>query len=208
MAIIKMLLFDKNKSTCLKKSFIQDKTFLTQKLNAGFTLVELLVVLGIIVIFSGVVLINYGSARESFRLDSTMQEVLLTLREVQIYGTAVLETSGGSFSDVYGIYFEKNKSYYISFVDNITVDNKYTSGEEIKTTKLPSNFIIKDICTPITTCGEDELNVIFKRPSPDAIIRGENSTSDEVSAKIIIENTTTGIIKSAIIQSTGQIYIQ
>ncbi|HSE56700.1 MAG TPA: type II secretion system protein [Candidatus Paceibacterota bacterium] len=79
-----------------------------QQYNAGLTLIEMLVVLGIFATVSGILLFNYGDFRNNVSIRNLSQEVALAVRKAQTYATSVRGTSiGGSTRDypAYGIAF-------------------------------------------------------------------------------------------------------
>ena len=73
------------------------------KANRGFTVVETLVTLFIIVLVSTLILWPFSSFRNTKLLDGAAEDVLSTLHEAQ---TRTLSSDGGN---QYGVYFESDK---------------------------------------------------------------------------------------------------
>ncbi|HWC57976.1 MAG TPA: type II secretion system protein [Candidatus Paceibacterota bacterium] len=63
-------------------------------LGAGFTLIEMLVVVAIIAIISSVVLFNYSDFSTNVSVRNLAQEVALSVRKAQVYATSVRTLDG------------------------------------------------------------------------------------------------------------------
>lgn len=83
----------------------------------GFTLVELLVVLAIIVIISGIVLTSQSSFNKSLLLANTAYDVALTLRYAETYGLGS-RVVGAAANAGYGLHFTSGTlNSFTLFVD-------------------------------------------------------------------------------------------
>lgn len=74
----------------------------------GFTLIELILVMGIFAVLSGITVINLIRPQTKASLDSTVSTLALDLGAQQIK-SMIGDAAGGSSSDYYGIYFESNR---------------------------------------------------------------------------------------------------
>ncbi|MFH1170171.1 MAG: type II secretion system protein [Candidatus Vogelbacteria bacterium] len=88
------------------------------RVRAGFTLIEMLVVISIFLIMTGVILANFPAFRDKAALDLLAQEIATTIRQAQVYGIGTRE-AGSEFTS-YGIYFAldtskglNNKTFYL-----------------------------------------------------------------------------------------------
>lgn len=196
------------------------------KRDKGMTLVELIVVLGIFVLVTGITIFDYNSFRSNISLQNLADEIALSVRKAQSYAIGV-KSAGGSFSDNFGIHFstkeagiENNNSSsksFVLFVDIEDKDNKYNPSDicgvgeeeclEILTIKT------EDKITGILREGEldenlETIDVIFKRPNPDANFYDNGDYVGEQSIGIQITNTRSGGVKNIIISNTGQISIE
>ena len=210
----------------LEIGFLGKPRFLT-----GFTIVELIVSIGIITAITSVVLYNYSSFNDNLALGAAGQEIAIAIREAQTYGISTKEASVGSgqFTYAYGIYFSPgcNPSNYYVFVDK-NDDGVYafregggscgtpdSSSESTEKGNLRNNITISQICDINDSCPPSpsikNLNITFKRPNPDAIIRfansGGNPGSAQQKAKIKLLSPR-GKILTIVIESSGQIYVQ
>jgi prepilin-type N-terminal cleavage/methylation domain-containing protein len=200
--------------------------------NQGMTLVELMVVLAIFMIITGLVIFDYGSFRSSTSTQNLANDIALSVRKAQSYAIGVRGV-GTNFLIRHGIHFStdtdnsepsagSNKSFVL-FTDN-NVDNKYNIGE----CTTPSVSECQEI---LTINGADEisgfylnsyqgtlrkgtLDIFFERPNPDAkfcfIEEGTSSCASgfsyvtiEISNGRIEEGEK--IIRKITIWSTGQI---
>lgn len=126
----------------------------------GFTLVELLVVISIISIISGVMVVNFRTSEQTNKLQRSAQQVVQGLRKAQgmaLFSTEVPGKCSQNICEYYGVYFNKqsmNSYYYIFVSENKT----YASGEDIETVNLENGIIIDSLSTGT------QLNVVFSPP--------------------------------------------
>lgn len=169
----------------------------------GFTLVELLVTLSIFLVMTSVVLARYRSFSVNTDFVNTVEDIVLSLREAQVYGSASKAVEGGGcggsvFDCAYGVNFVNGGTSYVVFVD-ANVDGMYSSDEAVQANNFPSG---------ITTTGippASPLNVVFKRPFPAAII---NNDPINTSASITVSDSKSGKLQKITISSTGMISVQ
>ena len=93
-----------------------------KKNQKGFSLPELIIVIGIFIIISTIAMFNQGKLSSSVLLTNMAYEVGLAIREAQTYGIGVRsEDAGTNFTGQYGAYFdtstETTKRQVIVFAD-------------------------------------------------------------------------------------------
>lgn len=153
------------------------------KAVAAFSLIELLVVVSIFAFISTLVLANHSKFNSSVLLESLAYDTALSIRQAQVYGLSVRQSSPGSTFQVgYGIHFTKNTpTSYLFFADN-NMDKKYDAAPVpadsiVDTYAIGQGHTILRFCaytasgtadcsdssTPITY-----LDISFFRPEPDA----------------------------------------
>ncbi len=152
-------------------------------------------------------------------LKNLAHDMALTIRQAQVYGIAVRRYEGANFDVGYGMHFtlpaEGNLSTYELFADAIE-NGVYDPGETIQLTTIAGGYRIVDICareaaTGIPICGVQEINMVFRRPEPDACINGSinaNGTcvSSDDQVTIIIESNR-GDRAEVVVEASGQISV-
>lgn len=224
------------------KNFSLKQKNITKKFRwarqAGMTLIEVIVVVTIISLVSAVLMFNYSGFSSNANIRNLAQEIALGIRKSQIYATSVART--GSATDpiygAYGVSFSARNSSNASdstskkivlFADIPPINNYYDSpsgacgnGSECLETlsiNTTDNIIKVEACDNSNICkkaeGDDSINILFKRPSPDAYIcinvegLGCASTDAYSSARITVESVK-GLRKVIYVWNTGQISIQ
>ena len=186
-------------------------------MKQGFTLVEVMVTVGIFVFFSILVLVENNKFNDVVLLRDLSYSVALSIREAQVYGLGVREFDTTDFAQGYGVNFNVNSATtYDLFADG---DNNGLYGGEgaggfLNRYNLTNRNRIADFCvtnggnTDCAAAGEiDELHVTFKRPTPDARIRVDSDTGTLYDSAEIILESPRGDQLSIIVQSTGQITV-
>lgn len=141
------------------------------RIERGFSLIELLVVLGIIGVITVTVITSQNSFNKSITLVNTAYDIALTLRSAQTYGLGS-RAAGGVVNTPYGLHFDtSNNKSFILFADtspgggNVTGANcaatdvgtpncqpgdyVYTSGVDaapIQTYAIGNGLYIQDFC--------------------------------------------------------------
>ncbi len=188
-------------------------------LRRGFTLMELLVTCGILVVVSAIVLVNNGKFGGQVLLDNLAYDIALSVRQAQTYGISTLRHGEDTFSAAYGIHMQRSaSSQYVTFAD-VVVNGVYDPNlnELVSTTALQSGYFISSICAPagadIASCtGLDSVDITFKRPDPDAWIstNGISCNADPstcaASVRIVIQSPR-GDHSSVIVSANGQISV-
>lgn len=161
------------------------------KKNKGFTLVELMVVVGIIAVISALSIFNSSQLNSSVLLSNTIYEVSLIVRDAQVagLGAKVISAGGTGFATTsnQGVYFDTTNPEQIIFFADLDNSNSYTDTNEVSQVFNIENKragkILK-ICQIVTNTGGcndsvtvEKLNIIFKRPNPEAYFYINGDTS-------------------------------
>ena len=183
------------------------------KLVSGFTLIEMLVVIVIVGIFTALILgSGFSDSNNKAKDDSAINEVLLSLKEVQSWGTGSREFAG-SYDSGFGVYLEKDAGRYVLFGED-TRDNEYGGDigkddkkELVEKKELQASFVVEKICVNVDeVCGFSEVNFVYRRPNLGPIITVDGSGSIE-SAEIYFKNGR-GVEKKLVVSSLGKLYIE
>lgn len=189
----------------------------------GFTLVELIVVSAIILLFTAFIFFRQARFNSTTILRSLTYSVALSVRQSQVYGTSVRETSPGSgvFAGGYGVYIPAvgaSANTYYMFAD-ANSNGAYDAGEALPVYKLGSGYAITSVCTVAvgaSTCTSPaSLTVYFRRPNPDACFASSAAPGAcAVGALavfsrvyITVANTNNNDTRSIRVSDTGQIAV-
>jgi type II secretory pathway pseudopilin PulG len=200
----------------------------------GFTLVEVMVSVGIMMLITSVVVFNQSKYTSGAALQNLANDISLTMRQAQVYGVGVKEFSPGSndFSSAYGMVFIKLSSNpifetnYIFFADRGTKNGVYDSGWSCPTgatseclikTLIPAGNKVSALCViPATgtgSCTLGRIDITFVRPSTEAHIAYYDSGFGRVyyptakGARIKVSSPL-GDTRIIDVYTTGQISVQ
>ncbi|MFA6515398.1 MAG: prepilin-type N-terminal cleavage/methylation domain-containing protein [Candidatus Paceibacterota bacterium] len=169
------------------------KKFNKNKYNSGITLVELLVVISIMMVLSGITMFDYNKYRSQTLTQNLADDIALSVRKAQSYAIGV-HKSDSVFDVGYGVHFSttipvngdlysgSNKSFIL--FSNIDNDVAYDAGDScgspvlgdeclealniISANKISEIFIKHGNGNGQTTMTENgTLDIFFKRPNPE-----------------------------------------
>ena len=201
--------------------------------QAGFTLIEMLVVIGIIVVISGIILANNSRFGGVVQLQNLAYDIALSIRQAQVYGISVQRfNTSSTFASAYGMHFARDPVTHVSnsyqlFGDvNLPFNGVYDPGgaipELVQSTTIQAGYAISDLyATPVSgvEASVDSLDITYRRPDPDAYISTNgtqlvfNAKGKYVSGTIneqarIVVRSPRGDLKNIVISSNGQISVQ
>lgn len=133
---------------------------------AGFSMVELLVSIGIVVLVLSIVVTRQNAFNGAVLLRSQAYEIALAMREVQLGAISSVSDGQGVFRSVQGIHFDlANDQQYRVFRD--ADGNRFWDiGEDVGFSGiLDPRFVVRSI--EPNTIGDD-LSIVFERPNFDA----------------------------------------
>ncbi len=162
----------------------------------GLTIVELLVVVSIFIIITGISIFNYSKFESYTSTQNLADDIALTIRQAQSYATGVRGIAEIDYFNVgYGVHFalHPHQNYYYSgspstfilFADinnNRIYDydeNESSCGSPREGNECLEMFTIKsdDFITSFyldktleISSTDDAINIMFKRPSPEPIL--------------------------------------
>lgn len=160
------------------------------KYNSGITIIELLVVISIFIIISGITIFNYSKFKSTATLQNLADDIALSVRRVQGYAIGV-KGYNDEFNRPYGIHFTSNPEVvsqysgssrsFILFID-MNDNGKYDAGSScgipsedseclevlsVNNTNMVSEIHIIENNNDIIIDKEDTLAILFKRPNPE-----------------------------------------
>lgn len=169
-------------------------------MNRGFTLIEILVVLTIIVIITGIVIFNTSLERQNSALLRSAQKLSLDLRRAQLFAlSSKIYKTSGIVPCGWGIHFNGiGSTSYIIFADLATMPDcsdrdfvRASSGsEDFETTNFEPKISINSLSGSLS-------DVVFTPPEPTV-----NFVPSQTSASIVLINKD-GATRTININKTG-----
>lgn len=186
--------------------------------NEGFTLIELIVSISIFAFMTAFLVGKFGNYNHTVLVTNAAYDVALTIRSAQSYGLNVRGVDNNNFSVAYGAHFQPlSATFYIYSVPSNGSDLSFGNSNKliIATSTIQKGVRVDSICDGMdenncNTISGETLDVVFKRPNPDAKIFQCDVSSNCVSAKYaqIVLRAADGSMKTVAVRSTGQIAIQ
>lgn len=175
---------------------IPSNTKRSGKLLTGFTLVELLVVITIIIFLSAIILINYGGSQSQLNLQRSAHKLAQDIRRAQEMAMSAKECSVCTPIQVprrYGLEFEEGRDYYILFADG-NDNGRYepaVEDKEVERIYFEKGISIQKLFTPDS---KTRVWVAFKPPDPLTTIRDAGEDSSILEIQLINVNNQTKIV--------------
>ena len=130
--------------------------------------------MSIMFIVSGLLLVRQSKFDSSTILRSLAYSVGLSVRQAQVYGISVARFGSNIYSAGYGVHFDvTSPTTYTFFADAVSANGLYDTDELVKTSTIQSGYRIVALCTSQSAtedCTRTKLDIVFKRPDPDAWI--------------------------------------
>lgn len=182
----------------------------------GFTLIELMVTVGIFVFMTYLVMARYNNYYSGTIFKNLAYDVAITIRQAQSYGISVkVDEDSGQFNRAYGVYIAGGEAVEFS-LHPYTRDQagKYTKSDAEKVYKLKHGAIFKTLkvsTNDVVYTDAQNLAIIFQRPNPEAIICAQMGGVQDCStykfAKLRLEAPNEAFI-TVKANSSGQVSIE
>lgn len=201
-------------------SLVSFKKHPPHSFTQGFSLIELMISISIMVMVISIVMVNQGAFNGAVLLRGQAYGAALTVREVQLKAVGAVGDTG-TFRSVLGVHFDDSPARdgtYRIFRDSVSGANAnyfYNPVEEFgQQSFLDRRFEIRDI-RPIgdTMQSTGGLSIVFERPNFDALFYDSsgqvNASSVEIDfARRGSTGTEAGDVRTLEITATGQISVQ
>ena len=179
----------------------------------GFTLIEAVVMLGVITAISSVVLVSFTGLSEGGALNRSARDLALSLRQAQNMALAITQVStslGPKIPPATGIKLVQNSTSYFTFAD-LNLDNKYTGENEDAKIGSDQNFVrgikVKSL-TDDTGNARSIAYIIFAAPEAAVALSDVNGTKVGNQLTIELTSGSGNTTKKIIIGTSGQISIK
>lgn len=176
----------------------------------GFTIIEFLIVISIIGIFSAITFPNYRSTQQQLVLQRSASKLAQDIRKVQEMAISAKECPpsicGGSEPIIppgYGIYLHQGDSDYLLYADVNPADGneKYDSGNDkvVETIEMEKGIEIKSV-------SPASMSINFKPPDPKVRISGTGGDFTEAIITLGVKDTS--FEKEVKVNKAGLIYVE
>ncbi|BFD24881.1 MAG: type II secretion system protein [Candidatus Parcubacteria bacterium] len=179
--------------------------------KSGFTLIELIVSLGIIAMITAIFLVNYRSNTQRSDLRLTAQRVVSDIRLVQNYALGLMSYGPSQNQQApaggWGMVFNSDSNEYFTFAD--TTPNRLADPGESEEAygairnELPDNFFIESIRIKQvsgTLITVPKATIAFLPPDPKVFI---NAYEENQEAELVLKDKISGETKTIRINFLG-----
>ena len=164
----------------------------------GFTFIELLVSIAIIMLMSGILLPNYHLITEQLFILQAAYEFAQNLRVAQEMSASAREFPDGVVPSGYGIYLKNNDQSYILYAD-INGDQAYYEGGDDRIIKTIDMGGIR-----IQDASPSPVSINFEGPEPTTKITNDvNSIEIDI---VLLDNPTKK--QTIVVYKSGLIYVE
>ncbi len=169
------------------------------KKGAGFTLVELLVVVSLISLFSVLLMTNYRSGDAQLKLQRSSYKLAQDIGRAEEMAISAKDFQG-TIPSGFGIYLNLNQpSQYILFAD-LNANKQYDTGEAVETLKF-ENTVSLQALVPIS--AGSSLAITFSPPDPTI-----SFSPDSAVVSVTIKTTGVASQKTIQVNKVGLISVQ
>ena len=177
----------------------------------GFTLIELVITAGIMVLLLTLSIANFPDTRSNAELNRAAQEIALEIRSAEASALSVAKDIVTETFPGYGIYFDiANPRDYILFVDrDDDKRRKSDASEDQRSFQLPGLVQVTRLQN-VSGGSENELNIVFLRPEPIVTVYNGSGNLGQGNFEIHVKHAAlTGAGSSRIISfwTTGQVSV-
>lgn len=177
----------------------------------GFTLIELMVTIGIMVIINGVIFFNYPKVMANLALRRTADEIALTARQAQAYAMAA--KSEGSELPSYGVHFDTGTpTSIILFADKNGNDSYQNCVADV--CAYTFEIQTKDEISSLSCSGSsgsscnNNVDIVYSRQSPVSKINWDGTNGWDSTIITIKAHRDPNMTKTIIINKNGYISVQ
>lgn len=188
------------------------------KKKKGFTVIEIIVVIGVMAMIAGMTLVSFPEFSERISVEQEAGKFSLALRRAQSYALAVREFGVGSgIFPGYGVNVSlASPDRYIVFGDpNRSTRYEDFLNETVETTAVERRARIIRICgnsqsVPAGSCALSSADLFYIRPGPTIVLTGVDAGLAAVynDIKVTLSSFDGSIQRNVVIWSTGQVSIQ
>lgn len=151
----------------------------------GFTVLEFLIVMVVIIILSSILFMGRGEGEKRASLQSSAFQIVQNIREAQEMAMGAKETScpGGRKSYGYGVYFNNHSPHsYLIFADCNGNKKKDSPDVVVRNVNLERGIEIYNLSS------SPFLSVVFYPPNPIVYINGFSGGTENAVATIAVES--------------------
>ncbi len=152
--------------------------------QGGFTVIELLVVLSIMVVIATVVIIDFNRQRNSRSIVLAKNETVTNMRKIQGYMLSSRNLPSGEAAKFYIAEFNMNGGSTVGQFNVHAVDNDFVLHRNLETIKLPSGVRYKNFKIDPTSKGDPVayqcLQIIFSSPFGKMYVNGSANCNNNI----------------------------
>ena len=188
------------------------------RIKSGFTLIEVILVVGIVIVIASITLANFPEFNERIGIEQEAGKFVLAARKAQSYALGVREFQIGSkIFPPYGVSATINDRIHFTVFGDTNLSNRFENflGESVEVFTVSPRVEIHEICgnyqsIPPGPCNLTTADIVYIRPAPSIVLTGvvggiPLSYND---IKVVFTTLDGSIRKDVVIWSTGQISIE
>src|SRR3989344_3989763 len=194
---------------------------------SGFTLIEVIVVIGIMSVISAIVLVNFPRFQKGHEVEREAAKLALAMRKAQSFSLGVREFNSAFNDDPfclnipvrfpgYGVYLTMSLPTVYTIFGDATCSKQYDTfpvDETVENIKIENKAKLGSlkgfnvgICS--SGCALDEVLVIYLRPGPSVFLTGNGDIDSYDYFEISLTSSDGSAAKTVVVRSTGQISIK